>query len=222
MRLRRAISRGRCLSAAGSTMMRARSTDWSPSFSDSASRSVASETKPSCTSSLPTGMCCLVCSSSAMRSWSSVRIPWSIRIWPRWRLACGGAGWFIYVPASFTSQLGYAAFGGRRVEAPAARLGEREGALVVLERELRLAQVIQAHREVVGEVGVFRLAGEGAEVFLLRLGPAPLLRELVAQREVEHVRAGVVGEHRFDAGLGGERVGAPGAQRHQARQGVGR
>jgi hypothetical protein len=95
MRLRRAMSRGSCLSAAGSTMMRDRSTDCSPSFSDSASRSVASETKPSCTSSLPTGICCLVCSSSAMRSWSSVRIPWSIRIWPRWRLACGGAGWFI-------------------------------------------------------------------------------------------------------------------------------
>ena len=45
------------------------------------------------------------------------------------------------------------------IEARAARLGERDGALVVLERELRLAQVVQAHREVVGEVGVVRLGG---------------------------------------------------------------
>ena len=36
-------------------MMCARSTDCRPSFSDSASRSVASDTKPSCTSSLPSG-----------------------------------------------------------------------------------------------------------------------------------------------------------------------
>ena len=41
--------------------------------------------------------CDFVCSSSAMRSWSSVRIPWSIRIWPMWRLACGLAGEFIQI-----------------------------------------------------------------------------------------------------------------------------
>jgi hypothetical protein len=34
----------------------------------------------------------LVCSSSAILSWSSVRMPWSIRIWPMCRLACGIRG----------------------------------------------------------------------------------------------------------------------------------
>ena len=164
-----------------------------------------------------------------MRSWSSVRMPWSIRIWPRWRLACGGTGWFIgddkravhRVAVSSCAQLRRAGLGAGEVEARAARLGERERALVVLERELRLAQVVEAHREVVGEVGVVRLGGEGLEVLLLRLGPAPLLRELVAEREIEHVRARVLGQHRLHAALRGHRVGAPGAQRDERRLRVG-
>jgi len=59
------VSRGSILRAAGSTMMWARSTDCSPSFFRQARpRSVASETKPSCTSSRPTGRCDFICSSS--------------------------------------------------------------------------------------------------------------------------------------------------------------
>src|SRR5688572_21911609 len=221
MRLRRAMSRGSAFSAAGSTMMRARSTDCSPSFSDSASRSVASETKPSCTSSLPTGMCCLVCSSSAMRSWSSVRMPWSIRIWPRWRFACGGTGWFIRSRVRLAGELRGARLCPGDIKAGAAYLGKGDGALVILERELRLAQLVQAHREVIGEVGVVRLGAVRPEVFLLRFGPSPLLRELVTEGEIEHVRARVVGQHRFHPALRGQRIGAPGAQRDERCQCVG-
>ncbi|TLD46417.1 MAG: hypothetical protein FAZ92_01317 [Accumulibacter sp.] len=76
-----------------------RSTLCLPRLSDSASRSVASETKPSATSSLPIGRLDFICSSSAMRSWSSLRMPLVIRIWPSGR-ACGcPAGAFMTVAA---------------------------------------------------------------------------------------------------------------------------
>src|SRR5687767_15688729 len=191
-------------------MMCARSTDCRPSFSDSASRSVASETKPSCTSRRPTGTCDLVCSSSAMRSWSSVRMPWSIRICPMCRLACGLVGEFIVMRPEMRSvaELRGAAARARDVEAGAALLGKRNGALVVLERQPLLAHVVQAHCQVVREVGVVRVGGKRLEILLLGFGPAALLRKLVAQGEVEHVRRRVRGEHRLDAALGRYRVDA--------------
>ena len=106
-------------------------------------------------------------------------------------------------------------FGGHDIEGRAACLGEGERAPVVLEGEARLAQMVEAHGEVVGEIGVVGLGGEGLEIFLLRFRPASLLGELVAEREVQHVRAGVVGEHRLDTRLGRHRVDASAAQRDQ-------
>src|SRR6267143_940831 len=181
------MSRGTSLRAAGSTMMRLRSTACSPSFSESASRSVASETKPSCTSNRPTGTWLFVCSSSAMRSWSSVRMPWSIRIWPRWRFAWGLPGEFIG-GAALERELGGTGAGGGEVESGAALFAQADRPLVKLERLLALVQVIEAHREVVGEIGVVRVRDVGLEVFLLRLGPAVLGGELVAKGEVQRVR----------------------------------
>src|SRR5438067_6441217 len=180
------MSRGTSLSAAGSTMMRPRSTACSPSFSESASRSVASETKPSCTSNRPTGTWLLVCSSSAMRSWSSVRMPWSIRIWPRWRFAWGLPGEFIG-GAALERELGGTGAGRTEVEARTALFAQADGALVVLQRLAPLVQVVEAHRKVVGEVRVVRVGDVGLEVFLLRLGPAVLGGELVAKGEVQRM-----------------------------------
>src|SRR5690606_23182939 len=68
----------------------------------------------------------------------------------------------------------------RGIEARLAAGGELERALVVLQGELRLAQVIEAHREVVRVVGVLRVGRERLEVLLLGLGPARLAGELVA------------------------------------------
>src|SRR3954471_13663924 len=193
------MSRETSLSAEGSTMMRPRSTACRPSFSESASRSVASDTKPSCTSRRPTGTCCFVCSRSAILSWSSVRMPWSIRIWPRWRFACGLLGEFI---GRSRAELCRAALRGVEVEARAALFRQRDRAPVVVERLAALAQVVEAHGEVVGEVGVVGLGDVGLEVFLLRLRPAPLARELVAEREIERVRARISRKHRLDTALG--------------------
>src|SRR5919109_3187 len=181
------MSRGTSLSAAGSTMMRPRSTACRPSFSESASRSVASETKPSCTSRRPTGTWLLVCSSSAMRSWSSVRMPWSIRIWPRWRFACGLPGEFTGGGAALERELGGTGARGSKVEARTAPFAQADGALVVLERLVALVQMVEAHGEVVGEIGVLRIGDVGFEVFLLRLAPAVLGSELVAKREVQRM-----------------------------------
>src|SRR5687768_10961364 len=206
------MSRGSILSAAGSTMMWPRSTDCMPSFSDSASRSVASDTKPSCTSRRPTGTCDLVCSSSAMRSWSSVRIPWSIRIWPICRFAWGLAGEFMLV-----GELRDPVACGRDIEARAALLGEGDGASVVVERELRLTQVVQADRQVVREVRVPRIRGEGFEVGALRFRPAALLGELVAEREMQRLGVRIGGEQVLDAAFGGERIESARAQRDERR-----
>src|SRR5262245_43482313 len=207
MRKRRAISRGSVLSADGSTMMWPRSTDCRPSFSDSASRSVASDTKPSCTRRRPTGTCDFVCSRSAILSWSSVRMPWSIRIWPMWRLACGLAGEFMRAPASL-AELRRPAARAPDIEARGALLGEGDRLAVVLEREAGLAHLVEAHRKVEGEIGVFRIRRERLEVLLLRLGPAALLRELVAEREVQYVRPRIGGKQALYAALRGERVEA--------------
>src|SRR6185295_10446195 len=212
------MSRGSALSAEGSTMMCARSTDCMPSFSDSASRSVASDTNPSCTSRRPTGTCDLVCSSSAILSWSSVRMPWSIRIWPMWRLAWGLAGAFILNCRSLplVAELGGADAGGGDIEAGRALLRERDGPAVVIQRELGLAQVIEADRQIEREVGVVGLRGKRLEVLLLCFGPAALLRELVAEGEMQHVGARIGGEEVAHAALGGERVEAARAQGEEA------
>src|SRR3954469_866264 len=216
------MSRGSSLSAAGSTMMCERSTDCMPSFSDSASRSVASETNPSCTSRRPTGTCDFVCSSSAMRSWSSVRIPWSIRICPMWRLAWGLAGEFRRLSCRSCSvpELGGTGARGGEIEARALLFSLRNRTPVIVGRKLGLAQVVEADRKVESEVRVVWIRGHGLEVGLLRLGPATLLRELVAQGEMQHVGARIGREQVLHAALGGERIEAARAQGEQARLGV--
>src|SRR4051812_8223588 len=208
------MSRGTSFSAAGSTMMRLRSTACSPSFSESASRSVASETKPSWTSSRPTGTWLLVCSSSAMRSWSSVRMPWSIRIWPRWRLAGGLPGEFTD-GAALERELGGTSAGGVEVETRAAPLAQGDCALVILERLAALVEMVEAHGEVVGQIRVVRVCDVGLEIFLLRLGPAVLGGELVAKGEVKRVRAWIGGNQYLHAAFGDQRIAAPGAKRDQ-------
>src|SRR5437763_6354731 len=208
------MSRGTSLSAAGSTMMRPRSTACSPSFSESASRSVASETKPSCTSNRPTGTWLLVCSSSAMRSWSSVRMPWSIRIWPRWRFAWGLPGEFIGGTA-LERELGGTGAGRGEVETRAALLAQADRALVILERLAALVQVVEADGEVVGKIRVVRVRDVGLEVFLLRLGPAILGGEMVAKCEVQGMRRRLGGDQRFHAAFCDQRVAASRAKRDQ-------
>src|SRR4051812_37447569 len=77
------------------------------------------------------------------------------------------------------------------VEARAGLWSERQRAAVVIQRKLRLPDVIEADREVVSKVGVVRCCGKRLEILLLRLAPAPLLCELVAEREMQLVRARV-------------------------------
>src|SRR5919197_824058 len=209
------MSRGTSLGAGGSTMMRFKPTACSPSFSESASRSVASETKPSCTRSRPTGTWLLVCSRSAMRSWSSVRIPWSIRIWPRWRFACGLPGEFTGGGAALERELGGTGARGGEIETGAALFAKADGALVVLERLAALVQVVEADGQVVGEVSVVRIRDIGLEILLLRLGPAVLSGELVTERKVQRMRRRIRCDQRFHAAFGDQRIAAPGAKRDQ-------
>src|SRR5205823_11850748 len=67
------------------------------------------------------------------------------------------------------AELGGAAARRGEVEARAMLLAEADGALVILERLARLAQMVKAYRQVVGEVGVVRLGGIGPEVLVLGL-----------------------------------------------------
>src|SRR5690242_9781613 len=129
-------------------------------------------------------------------------MPWSMRIWPRWRFACGLVGEFRAAALRFSAaKLGRPCLGRRGVEARAARARERQGALVVLERLAAAVQVVEGDGHVVGVIGVVGLCAVGLEVLLVRLGPAILLRELVAQREVERWRVALRGKQRLDAAL---------------------
>ena len=76
--------------------------------------------------------------------------------------------------------------------------------------------MIQAHRDVVGEVRVVRIRRVGLEVGLLRLGPAALASVFVAEREIKHVRARILSEQRLDPAFGRDRVGQVAAQREQS------
>src|SRR5512134_588501 len=93
-----------------------------------------------------------------------------------------------------TRELRRPVLGHLQLEACAARLRQRDRPLVILQRERRLAQMIEADGEVVGEVGVVGLGGIRLEVLLLRFRPAALLGELVAEGEIEDVSAGILGE----------------------------
>src|SRR5581483_6622631 len=174
-----------------------RSTLCRPSFSESASRSVASDTKPRFTSSLPTGWLVFSCSSSAIGSWSSVRMPCAIRIWPMWRLAAVTSwgdirGEFISVLS--LQQVMRARGGERAIESRGAPIGERKRAPVELDRLRLLVQMIEAHGEVERVIGVFGIGRERPEIRLLRLAPAALQRVLVAEREQQLRRIGLARE----------------------------
>ena len=80
-----AMSRGTSISALASMIELESSTDFCPSDSPSASRKVASDTKPRLTSYLPTGWFDFICSSSASRNWSSLMTPSAINVWPMGR-----------------------------------------------------------------------------------------------------------------------------------------
>ena len=75
--------------------------------------------------------------------------------------------------------------------------------------------MVQAHRQVVGEIRVLGLRAERLEVLLLRLRPAPLLRKLVAEREVEDMRGRIVGEHELDPAFSRHGIDPSGTQRNQ-------
>ena len=204
--MRRAISRGSILSAAGSTMMLREVDRLQAELLGQrvAQRRLGDEAelhqqlaRPACATS--------VCSSSAIRSWSSVRMPWSIRIWPMWRLACGDAG-------RIHRRTGGAR---QRVSSRALLCTVALGALVeAAPRVSRRARARAGSTRAPASAGaagpgsprgcrrirVLRIRGEGLEVLLLRLGPSPLLRVLVAEREIEHVRVRMLREHRSSPG----------------------
>src|SRR6185503_3187269 len=189
----------------------ARSTASSPSFCESASRSDVSETKPSCTSSRPTGRRDFACSTSAIRNWSSLRMPWSIRIWPMWRLACWVEGAFI--ARASARELLHALARALQCEVRRARGRELERAAVVLERGRGLMQLIEAHRQVEREIRIPGVRGLRFGIGKSRLVPAPLPGVLVAEREVQHARFRVRSEHGLDPAFGLHRVDALGTQR---------
>ena len=78
---------------------------------------------------------------------------------------------------------------------------------VEAERELGLAHVLEADREVVGVVGIGRLEVMGLEIGLLRRRPLRLVGVQVAQREVK-VGRGLARDQLLQPRFGGERVGA--------------
>src|SRR5574343_1369536 len=155
-----------------------------PRLSESAWRSVASVTNPSETSSLPIGWLHFICSSKAMRNWSSERMPSEIRIWPSGRrrradvlmsrsaCRCGG-------------QFGLPFLDARPIECRRATLGGFQCQLVMLAGQAGLAQMIQADRQVEQVVRVVAIGGNCVEIHLLCLRPATLSGIQVAQCEME-------------------------------------
>ena len=81
-------------------------------------------------------------------------------------------------------------------------LSELLGAAVEVERELRLAQVIEADGEVVGVVGVVGLEVMRLEIGLLRLRPLRLVGVEVAEHEMQE-RRWLARDQLLQAALGG-------------------
>src|SRR6185503_2621899 len=155
------------------------------------SRMALSVTKPSRTSRRPIGILLWRCSASAMESWSVVISPcWTSSSPNRSFLRCSAIG-----KAGKTSsgrlfylrgEVADALLGLRDVEVGAAFGGRQlQGAPVVAEREILLADVLQADREVVGVIGVGRVEVVGLEIGLLRRRPIRPVGVEVAQDEVQ-------------------------------------
>src|SRR5258705_7873684 len=176
------MSLGTSAIAAGSTMVFSRSIDTWPSVSERMSRIVASVTKPSVTSTLPSGALKRFCSVNAMFSWSWLMIPLCSSVCPSgtWE---SGVAWI--VPMSLRLQRREAALhrGGIELRGLAARGVER--APVVLRGEARLAEAVEAHGEVEDDVGVGGVEAVRLEELDLRVVPARLRRVQVAEREVQ-------------------------------------
>ena len=99
------------------------------------------------------------------------------------------------------------------IESHRAVPGKRQRPAVVLERQLALAEVIQADREVVGVVRILRIGRKGPEISRLGIRPASLGGVLVAEREVEERRVRLLREDVLDAALGLQRIGLARAAR---------
>src|SRR6185312_9314119 len=153
------------------------------------SRIVASVTKPSVTSTLPSGVLKRFCSVNAMFSWSWLMMPLPSSVWPR-GICERGVAWTVAMGPS-AAELFEPACGGRGVELrgrPAAR-GERSA--VEVRGRPPLPEVVEAHREVVGDVRVLRLQAMRLEVGRLRVCPAALRRVDVPERELERGAVGM-------------------------------
>src|SRR5471032_1478018 len=195
-------------------------------FSDSASRTVASVTKPSVMSSLPSGSLLRFCSISAMRSWSSLMTPFWISSLPRGSLGCSAMTLNARPPGP-----GPGPRLARRVavEIGGAVLRQRQRLLVIADRQLGLVQTVQADGQVEGVIGVARRGRVGAEVALLGVRPAALVGVQIAEREMQRARFGILPQHRLQALLAlarialvqadqaGQRVGVVGIQLQQAQ-----
>src|SRR6266581_1739088 len=74
------------------------------------------------------------------------------------------------------------------VETARTLLGQLERALVILERELALSQLVEADGEIEGIVRVFRVGRVGLEILRLGIIPARLLGVLIAEDETQMCR----------------------------------
>src|SRR6185369_9290417 len=177
-----------------------------PRLSESAWRSVASVTNPSETSNLPMGWFCFICSSSAMRNWSSERMPSAIRIWPSGRccnievlIAGSGSPLGLEFRQALHDLL---AVEGRR---PSFR--RLEGQAVVLGGGLALPDMVETDGQVEQVVRIVAFACHRVEIGLLCFGPALLAGVEVAEREIQWRRFGLAGQQCLQATLGCLRIG---------------
>src|SRR4051812_44397369 len=164
------MSFGTSAIAAGSMMVFSSSIDTCPSVSERMSRIVASVTKPSCTSTLPSGALNFFCSVRAMFSWSWLMMPLWSSVWPSGAWASGGV-WMLPMASGLLrrAQLGDAARHGGGVELRGLAPRHRDRLLVVAHGEARLAQVVEAHREVEEDVRIGGIEAMRLEVGGLRL-----------------------------------------------------
>src|SRR6185312_15582245 len=156
-------------------MVLSRSIETWPSVSERMSRIVASVTKPSVTSTFPSGVLKRFCSVSAMFSWSWLMMPLVSSVWPS-GICESGVTWTVAMGALARLEDGQAALGLAGVELARSGARLRERPAVELGRGLAAAEMVEAHGEVEGDVGARGIEAEGLEELGLRLAPARLLR----------------------------------------------
>src|SRR5260221_5933788 len=200
--------------AAGSTMVFSRSIDTWPSVSERMSRIVASVTKPSVTSTLPSGLLKRFCSVSAMFSWSWLMMPLESSVCPSGTCDSGAA---CTVP-TLASKFCEPSRDRRGIELRRLAAGGLQRAVVEIRRKARLAEVVEGDGEVVRDVRARGLVAVRLEVFGLRILPARLRGVEVAQREAQRralrVARDVGAQLRLEA-LGARVVGERGEPRER-------